>query len=64
MNFATIQGLLYSKVFWFNLCTLIVDVSGVLVGVIPPGTLTTIVAVANVGLRVLTTQPLSEKGPQ
>jgi hypothetical protein len=34
----------------------------VLSGVVPPGALTAIVALANIGVRVLTTQSLAEKG--
>lgn len=64
MNLNTLKGLLKSKTFWFNACTLVIDVSGALTGVIPPGSITVIVAVANVGLRVLTTQSLADKGSQ
>ena len=61
MDLQTLKGLLKSKVFWFNTLTIIVDASTLLTGVIPPGTLTTIVAVANIGLRVITNTDLKDK---
>lgn len=61
MNIQTIRGLLKSKTFWFNTLTVIVDGAGLLTGVIPAGTLTTIVAVANIGLRTLTNSALHDK---
>lgn len=56
-----IKGLLKSKVFWFNSLTLIVEGAGLLVGIVPTGTLTTAVAVANIGLRLLTNTSLEDK---
>ncbi len=56
-----VKGLLKSKVFWFNSLTLIVEGAGLLVGVVPPGTIATAVAIANIGLRLLTTTSLEEK---
>lgn len=61
MNIQTLRGLLKSKTFWFNTLTVIVDGAGLLTGVIPPGTLTTIVAVANIGLRTITNTSLKDK---
>jgi len=56
-----IKGLLKSKVFWFNALTGIVEVAGLLTGVVPPGTVTTIVVLGNIGLRFLTNKPLNQK---
>ncbi len=61
MNLQKIKGLLKSKVFWFNTLTIITDGAGLLTGVVPPGTLTTIVGVANIGLRVITNTGLENK---
>ena len=61
MDIQTIKGLIKSRVFWFNMLTIIVDSSSLLTGFIPPGTLTTIVAVANIGLRVITNTDLKDK---
>ena len=57
-----LKGAVKSKTVWLNVLTLIVDYSAVLSGVVPPGALTAIVALANIGVRVLTTQSLAEKG--
>lgn len=59
---AILRGSLKSKTVWINVLTLVVDYAGVLTGVIPPGALTAIVALANIGVRVLTTESLAEKG--
>jgi hypothetical protein len=59
---AILKGAVKSKTVWLNVLTLIVDYSAVLSGVVPPGALTAIVALANIGVRVLTTQSLAEKG--
>ena len=59
---AILKGAVKSKTVWLNVLTLIVDHSAVLSGVVPPGALTAIVALANIGVRVLTTQSLAEKG--
>ena len=59
---AMLKGAVKSKTVWLNVLTLIVDYSAVLSGVVPPGALTAIVALANIGVRVLTTQSLAEKG--
>jgi hypothetical protein len=57
-----LKGAVKSKTVWLNVLTLIVDYGAVLSGVVPPGALTAIVALANIGVRVLTTQSLAEKG--
>ena len=59
---AILKGAVKSKTVWLNGLTLIVDYGAVLSGVVPPGALTAIVALANIGVRVLTTQSLAEKG--
>lgn len=59
---AMLKGAVKSKTVWLNVLTLIVDYGAVLSGVVPPGALTAIVALANIGVRVLTTQSLVEKG--
>jgi hypothetical protein len=59
---AMLKGAVKSKTVWLNVLTLIVDYGAVLSGVVPPGALTAIVALANIGVRVLTTQSLAEKG--
>lgn len=59
---AMLKGAVKSKTVWLNVLTLIVDYGAVLTGVVPPGALTAIVALANIGVRVLTTQSLAEKG--
>lgn len=62
MSMDKIKGLLKSKVFWFNSLTLVVEGSGLLVGIVPPGTIATAVALANIGLRMITNTSLEDKG--
>ncbi len=59
---AMLKGAVKSKTVWLNVLALIVDYGAVLTGVVPPGALTAIVALANIGVRVLTTQSLAERG--
>ena len=59
---AMLKGAVKSKTVWLNVLTLIVDYGAVLSGVVLSGALTAIVALANIGVRVLTTQSLAEKG--
>ena len=61
-NLDVLRGALKSKTVWLNVCTIIIDYSSILTGVIPPGTLTAIVALANIGVRFLTVESLKEKG--
>lgn len=61
MNMDKIKGLMRSRVFWFNSLTLIVEGSGLLVGIVPPGTIATAVALANIGLRMITNTSLEDK---
>jgi hypothetical protein len=62
MTKTELKGLLRSKVFWLNTLTLVVEGASLMTGIIPPGILTSVVAIANIGLRVITKQSLSEKG--
>lgn len=58
----TVKGLMKSKTFWFNIVTgVLVFVNEVAGKLIPTEVATTIVAVGNVILRMITNQPLSEK---
>ena len=57
-----LKGALKSKTMWVNTLTLVVDYAGLLTGVIPPGTLTALVALANMGLRLITVESLKDKG--
>jgi hypothetical protein len=59
---AILKGAVKSKTMWLNTLTLIVDYAGLLTGVIPPGTLTAVVALANMGIRLLTVESLKTKG--
>jgi hypothetical protein len=59
---AILKGSIKSKTMWLNVLTLVVDYGAVLTGVIPPGALTAIVAVANIAIRVLTVESLAQKG--
>lgn len=59
---AFLKGAVKSKTVWLNVLTLVVDYGSVLTGFVPPGTLTAIVALANIGVRVLTTESLVDKG--
>lgn len=59
---AILKGSIKSKTMWLNVLTLVVDYGAVLTGVIPPGALTAIVAVANIAIRVMTVESLAQKG--
>lgn len=59
---AILKGALKSKTMWVNTLTLVVDYAGLLTGAIPPGTLTAVVALANMALRFLTVESLKDKG--
>lgn len=54
-----LKSALKSKTIWFNLVTGLVSIAGVLP--IDPATSALIVAVGNVALRFITTEPLSAK---
>ena len=51
-----VKNLLQSKTFWFNALTLIAEVTQVLP--LPPGTVAIISSVVNIGLRILTSEPV------
>jgi hypothetical protein len=57
----TIKGLLKSKTFWFNVFSVAAGIPAVFSGFLPAETLSLISAAGNIGLRILTNQPLSEK---
>lgn len=54
-----LKSALKSKTIWFNLVTGLISIAGVLP--IDPATSALIVAVGNVALRFITTEPLSAK---
>jgi hypothetical protein len=56
-----IKGLLKSKVFWFNLITIALEITNALATMLPSATFLLINAVGNIILRFLTEKPLSEK---
>lgn len=56
------KSLFASKIFWFNLVTAAVELSGVLP--LPPGVAVAVVGVGNVVLRLLTTQPVHVVAPK
>jgi len=58
----TLKGLLKSKVFYFNLLTGMMELTSILTGVLPAGTLTAINVLGNIGLRFLTNTSLEIKG--
>lgn len=57
-----VKGLLKSKVFWLNLASLGVEVTGALAGVVPSGTALVVVNVLNIVLRTVTNESLEQKG--
>lgn len=54
------KSIFASKTFWFNVLTAGVELTGVLP--LPAGTVAIIAAVANIGLRFLSSQPVSLTG--
>lgn len=59
---AILRGAVKSKTVWINTLTLVVEYASLLSGVVPPGTLTVIVALANIAVRALTVESLASKG--
>lgn len=59
---AFLKGAVKSKTVWLNVLTIFIDYGSVLTGIVPPGTLTAMVALANIGVRVITNESLIEKG--
>lgn len=53
------KNLLRSKIFWANVLTAAVELSGALTGIVPPGTLQLVTNVLNIVLRLITTQPVT-----
>lgn len=53
-----------SKSIWFNGLVAVADVTGALVGVVPPGAATTTVSLINIALRALTKQPVHVVAPK
>ena len=53
------KSLFKSKVFWVNVLTAGVELSGALSGLIPPGALQLATNVLNIALRLVTSQPVS-----
>jgi hypothetical protein len=56
------KSLFASKTFWLNLLTAGAELSGVLHGVIPSGTLLVVSNVLNIALRTITSQPVTVAG--
>lgn len=56
-----LKGLLKSKTFWFNLFSVAAGIPAVLGGVVSPEVLTSVAAVGNIGIRLITSQPLEDK---
>lgn len=61
MNKKKIKGLLKSKTFWFNVFSVAAGVPAILTNIAPPEFITTVAGIGNVGLRLITSQPLEEK---
>lgn len=59
----TLLGALTSRTVWFNLVMLALDIANLLAPtqLVPPGTLTTVTAILNITLRVLTVESLKAK---
>ena len=55
------KSIFASKTFWANLFGVVASVSAVLAGVIPPaaGVLGAVSGIANIGLRLVTKQPVT-----
>ena len=52
------KNLIYSRVFWANVLTAAVELSGALSGFLPPGVLQVGTNVMNVLLRLITSEPV------
>ena len=51
-----VKNLVKSKTFWWNVLTIVAEVTQVLP--LPPGTVAIISSIVNIGLRILTTEPV------
>jgi hypothetical protein len=60
MNSA-VKNILKSRTIWFNVVSIIAEVSGTLATVLPPGTTLVVVNAINIGLRLITTSNLFDK---
>lgn len=54
------KSLFASKTFWFNALTVAAELTQLVAGmnVVPPGVMTTVAGVINIGLRAVTEQPV------
>ncbi len=53
------KNILRSKIFWVNVLTAAVELSGALTGLLPPGALQLVTNVLNIALRLITNQPVT-----
>ena len=53
------KNILKSKIFWVNVLTAAVELSGALGGMVPPGALQLTTNVLNILLRLITNQPVT-----
>ena len=53
------KNLLRSRIFWCNVLTAAVELSGALTGLVPLGTLQLVTNVLNIALRLVTSQPVT-----
>ena len=53
------KNLLKSRIFWANVITAAIELSGVLGGIVPTGTLQIVTNVLNIALRLVTSQPVT-----
>ena len=53
------KNLIRSKIFWVNVLTAAVELSGALGGLIPPMSLQLVTNVLNIALRLVTSQPVT-----
>ena len=53
------KNLLKSRIFWANVITAAIELSGVLGGIVPTGTLQLVTNVLNIALRLVTSQPVT-----
>lgn len=57
----TLIGLVKSKTAIFNAAVALLEITGQLQGIVPPGTALIVVNVLNIVLRIVTTQALADK---